>query len=102
MGKWRKNLVHDYAVANRAFPLKSAISSHAINQLTGSQHLQVEQVVVKLHKNPCPNLNVIIESVKDIFKIFWMEYKNFQSNRFPFAHPGRFLTKDAYPGCSHI
>ncbi len=73
-----------------------------INLLTGSQHLQIEQVIVKLHQKPCPNLKVINESIEDIVDIFWMEFKNFQTIRFPFDCPGRFSTKDALSGRSHI
>ncbi len=51
--KWSKNLIHDYAVAGRAFFIQPEIRSHCINLLTGSQHLQIEQVIVKLHQKPC-------------------------------------------------
>ncbi len=64
--------------------------------------MQIEQVVVKLHKKPCPKVNVINETIEDIVDIFWTGFKNFQSNRDPFDHPGRFSTKDAIAGCYHI
>ena len=86
--KRSKNLIHDYAVARWAFSVQPEIHSHCIYLLTGSQQLQIEQVVVKLHQKPCPNLNVINESIEDIVDIFWTEFKNFQTNRFPFDHPG--------------
>ncbi len=55
-----------------AFSVQLGICSHVINRLTGSQHLQIEQVVAKLHKKPCPNLDVINETIEDIFDIFWI------------------------------
>ncbi len=45
---------------------------------------------------------MINESIEDIVDIFWTEFKNFQTNRFPFDRPGRFSTKDALASCSHI
>ncbi len=72
-----KNLIHDYAVAGWAFSVQPIIRSHCINLLTGSQRLQIEQVIVKLHKKLCPNLNVINESIEDTVNIFWTEFKNF-------------------------
>ncbi len=57
---------------------------------------------MKLHQKPCPNLNVMNESIEDIVDIFWMEFKNFQTNRFPFDRPNRCSTKDALDGRSHI
>ncbi len=64
--------------------------------------MKIEQVVVKLHKKPCHNLNVINESIEDIVDIFQTKFKNFQTNRFPFDCPGQFSTKDALAGHSHI
>ncbi len=78
------------------------IRSHCINLLTGSQRLQIEQIVVKLHQKPCPNLNVINESIEDIVDKLWTELKSFQTNRLPFDCPGLFSTKDALSGRSHI
>ncbi len=94
--------MYDYVVATWVFSVQPEICSHAINQLAGPQHLQIEQVVVKLHKKPCPNLDMINETIEDIFDIFWTEYKNFQFTRFPLHNPGRFSTKDAIAGCTHI
>ncbi len=34
--------------------------------------------------------------------IFWMEFKNFISNRYPFVCPGRFSSKDTWERCHHI
>ncbi len=82
--------------------MQPEILSYSINQLTRSQHLQIDQVVVELHKKPCLNRNVINKSIEDIVDIFWTEFKNFQSNRYPFNCPGRFFTKDPIGGCSHI
>ncbi len=59
-----------------AFSVQPEICSHCINLLTQSQHLQIEQVIVKLHQKPCPNLNVINESIEDIVDIFWTEFKS--------------------------
>ncbi len=104
MALWEKRgkyLIHDYAVARWAFSVQSEICSHCINLLTGSQHLQIEQDVVKLHQKPCPNLNKINEYISFV-DIFWTEFKNFQTNRFPFANPGQFSMKDALAGRSHI
>ncbi len=101
-GKRSKNLMHSYAVAAWAFSIQPEIHSHAINWLMGCQHLQIEQVVIKLHKKPYPNLNMINKSIEDIVDIFRTECKNFQSNRYPFDCSGWFATKDAITGCSHI
>ncbi len=79
--------------------MKHEISSHAINQLPG---LKIEQVVVKLHKEPCPNLNVINESIEAIVDIFLTEFRNFQSNRYCFGHPDQFTTKDAFRSFSYL
>ncbi len=54
-----------------------------------------------LPQKPCPNLNVINEPIENIVDIFWMEFKNLQTNRFPFDRPGQFSTKDSIAGCSH-
>ncbi len=45
---------------------------------------------------------MINESIEDIVDIFWTEFKSVQTNRFPFDRHGRFSTKDALSGCSHI
>ncbi len=58
--------------------------------------------MVRLLKKPCPNLNVINESIEDIVAIFWMDFKNFQSNRYPFDSPSQFSTRDVFAGHSHI
>ncbi len=70
--------------------------------LAGSQHLHIEQVMVKLHKKSFSNLNVINDSIEDIVDIFWMEFKNFQTNIFPFDCHGQFSIKDDIAGHSHI
>lgn len=46
------------------------ICSNINIQLQGSQHLQIEQVVMKLNKKPYPNLNVNNESIEDTVVIF--------------------------------
>ncbi len=78
--KRSKNLIHDYAVTGWALSVQPEICSHCINLLTGSQHLQIEQVIVKLHQKPYPNLNVINESIEDVVDVFW---KDFKSTDFP-------------------
>ncbi len=58
--------------------------------------------ITKSYKRPCPKLNVINEYIEDIVDIFWMESKNFQSNRCPFDPLDRFSIKDSFTACSHI
>ncbi len=60
----------------------------------GSQHLWVEKVVVKLHKNPSPNLNMINETIDDIVDIFEQDLRIPNPTGFPFDCPGHFSAKD--------
>ncbi len=74
---WENRSKNLNVVAAWAFSVQLKICSNTINWLTGSQHLQVEQVLAKLHKKHCPYLDVINETIEDIVDIFWMEFKKF-------------------------
>ncbi len=83
-------------------PFLSDLKS-ALTALISSQDLSVCKLNMKLHQKSCPNLHVINESIEDIVNTFWMEFKSFQTNRFPFDYPDQFSTKDALTGklCIH-
>ncbi len=52
--KWSRYVIHDYAVVTWAISFKPEDHPHAINWLAGSQHLPIEQVVVKMKTSLVP------------------------------------------------
>ena len=103
--KWKHRqakLDHDCAITAWALSVMPEVREDCKKRINGNHRNAIERVVERLHVVPCPNEKVKGMSTTDTLDLFWKEHKAFSKQDALFNKTGRWLTKDALQGNSHL
>jgi len=95
-------LDHDCAITAWALSVMPEVRDDCKQRMNGNHRDAIERVVERLHVVPCPNKKVKGMSQSAIIDLFWEEHKAFSKQDALFNKTGRWLTKDALQGNSHL
>ncbi len=104
--KWKNRLEHPYAVTVWALSLQLDIRIDCMEQLStdnGDLRKMVDEVVSRLHYQPCPNKKVVNKTIDQILDIFLKELKHFIYKTGPYSYQSSwFENNDALSGRSYL